>query len=86
MTRPKKARQQKAPHVAYEIRGEYASHEAQRWLGDILSRVRYRRDRVLVTQYGAPAAVLINPEELKELEARAAKHRTGERASRPAGD
>lgn len=42
--------------------------EAQARLGSVVHRAARSRDRVTITDHGEPAAVLINPEELADLD------------------
>lgn len=42
--------------------------EAQARLGSLVHRAAHSRDRVTITDHGEPAAVLINPEELADLD------------------
>ncbi|MEU3495474.1 type II toxin-antitoxin system prevent-host-death family antitoxin [Kitasatospora cineracea] len=59
--------------------------EARTRLGGLVRHVaRTRRDRVTITVNGLPAAVLVNPRELADLEATLAWHRTRRTAGAPA--
>lgn len=42
--------------------------EARARLGSLVRRASHSRDRVTITDHGEPAAVLINPQELADLE------------------
>lgn len=42
--------------------------EARTRLGSLVRRASHARDRVTITDHGEPAAVLINPQELADLE------------------
>ena len=42
--------------------------EARARLGSLVRRASHARDRVTITDHGEPAAVLINPQELADLE------------------
>ncbi|WEV25771.1 type II toxin-antitoxin system Phd/YefM family antitoxin [Streptomyces sp. 71268] len=42
--------------------------EARARLGSLVRRTAHARERIVITDHGQPAAVLINPTELAELE------------------
>ncbi|MFJ3791189.1 type II toxin-antitoxin system Phd/YefM family antitoxin [Kitasatospora sp. NPDC090091] len=42
--------------------------EARACLGSLVRRASHARERITITDHGQPAAVLINPQELAELE------------------
>lgn len=42
--------------------------EARTRLGSLVRRTSHARDRITITDHGEPAAVLINPQELADLE------------------
>lgn len=42
--------------------------EARTCLGSLVRRTAHARERITITDHGQPAAVLINPQELEDLE------------------
>jgi prevent-host-death family protein len=42
--------------------------EARAQFGSLVRRASYSRERITITDHGQPAAVLINPQELADLE------------------
>ncbi len=56
--------------------------EARRQFADLLGRVAYGREEIVIERTGRPMAVLINPEEYRRLKALEAEHREAERAAR----
>lgn len=46
----------------------YAMTEARACLGTLVRRTAHSRERITITDHGHPAAVLINPQELEDLE------------------
>jgi prevent-host-death family protein len=46
----------------------YSVTEARTCLGTLVRRTARTRERITITDHGQPAAVLINPQELAELE------------------
>lgn len=56
--------------------------EARRQFADLLGRVAYGREEIVIERTGRPMAVLINLEEYRRLKALEAEHRAAERAER----
>lgn len=46
----------------------YPSPEAGRWLGRLLERVLYKRERIVLTVREEVRGVIVNAEELRELD------------------
>ncbi|WFB07699.1 type II toxin-antitoxin system Phd/YefM family antitoxin [Streptomyces sp. LX-29] len=55
--------------------------EARAHFGSLVRRAAHARERITITDHGQPAAVLINPQELAELEDALALARYRERQS-----
>ncbi|MER7983629.1 type II toxin-antitoxin system Phd/YefM family antitoxin [Streptomyces sp. NPDC095817] len=55
--------------------------EARAKLGSLVRRTSHARERITITDHGQPAAVLINPQELADLEDALALARYRERQS-----
>ncbi|MEV8391504.1 MULTISPECIES: type II toxin-antitoxin system Phd/YefM family antitoxin [unclassified Streptomyces] len=45
----------------------YPLVEARNQLGQLIGRVRYGHEEIVITEYGRPAAALVSIEELEEL-------------------
>jgi prevent-host-death family protein len=61
--------------------------EARARLGALVRRASHARERITITDHGQPAAVLINPQELADLEdaLALARYRERQATGQPAG-
>ncbi|GAA1929422.1 hypothetical protein GCM10009837_63840 [Streptomyces durmitorensis] len=61
--------------------------EARARFGSLVRRTAHARERITITDHGQPAAVLINPQELADLEdaLALAEYRAEQAAGAPAG-
>ena len=58
-----------------ESTSEVTNAVASRTFGDLLARVRLNGERVTITRFGKPAAVLISVDDARQLEPRQVRER-----------
>lgn len=54
---------------------EVTSQDAQRGFSDLIARVRLNGERIAITRFGKPAAVLVTVDDAKQLAPRPAQER-----------